>query len=134
MRQPSRPKAFHDQRFLESRDARSLRILAEYLEPLSRFERHGVKDTIVFMGSARLLPRDAAQAALAKAEATGQGVDPLGFYVPPFVYAAMEVLEQAIFKTGSLDQGALAATLHQGTFPTLVPLHRGFDRLNLHSQ
>jgi branched-chain amino acid transport system substrate-binding protein len=69
-----------------------------------------------------------------QAQATGQGVDPLGFYVPPFVYAAMEVLEQAIFKTGSLDQGALAATLHQGTFPTLVPLHRGFDRLNLHSQ
>ncbi|HEX9491079.1 MAG TPA: lysine decarboxylase, partial [Stellaceae bacterium] len=65
MRQPSRPKAYHDQRFLESRDARSLRILAEYLEPLSRFERHGVKDTIVFMGSARLLPREAAQAALA---------------------------------------------------------------------
>jgi branched-chain amino acid transport system substrate-binding protein len=55
-----------------------------------------------------------------QAQATGQGVDPLGFYVPPFVYAAMEVLEQAIEKTGSLDQGALAATLHQGTFPTIV--------------
>lgn len=55
-----------------------------------------------------------------QAQATGQGVDPLGFYVPPFVYAAMEVVEQAIKKTGSLDQGALAATLHQGTFPTIV--------------
>jgi branched-chain amino acid transport system substrate-binding protein len=55
-----------------------------------------------------------------QAQATGQGVDPLGFYVPPFVYAAMEVMEQAIEKTGSLDQGALAATLHQGTFPTIV--------------
>jgi branched-chain amino acid transport system substrate-binding protein len=55
-----------------------------------------------------------------QAQATGQGVDPLGFYVPPLVYAAMEVMEQAIEKTGSLDQSALAATLHQGTFPTIV--------------
>jgi uncharacterized protein (TIGR00730 family) len=69
------PKAYQDQRFIESRDARSLRILAEYLEPLSRFERHGVKDTIVFMGSARLLSREAAEAALTKAEAAGEGVE-----------------------------------------------------------
>ena len=30
-----------------------------------------------------------------QAQATGQGVDPLGFYVPPFIYAAMQVIEQA---------------------------------------
>jgi uncharacterized protein (TIGR00730 family) len=68
------PKAFHDQRFLESRDARALRILAEYLEPLARFQRYGVQDTIVFMGSARLLSREAAIAAVAEAEETGQGL------------------------------------------------------------
>jgi uncharacterized protein (TIGR00730 family) len=68
------PKAYHDQRFLESRDARSLRILAEYLEPLSRFQRHGVQDTIVFMGSARLKSREAAEAALAAARMKGEGV------------------------------------------------------------
>ena len=55
-----------------------------------------------------------------QARATGQGVDPLGFYVPPFVYAAMQVMGQAIEKTGSLDQGALAATLHHSAFPTIV--------------
>src|SRR5215472_16625690 len=65
------PKAYHDQRFLESRDARSLRILAEYLEPLSRFQRYQVQDTIVFMGSARLKSREAAQAALTEAERSG---------------------------------------------------------------
>ena len=32
------PKAYQDTRFLESKDARALRILAEYLEPLSRFK------------------------------------------------------------------------------------------------
>jgi hypothetical protein len=68
------PKAYHNQRFLESRDARALRILAEYLEPLARFERHGIQDTIVFMGSARFLAEDAAKAALAAAEKTGEGV------------------------------------------------------------
>ena len=53
-------KAYEDKRFLESKDARALRILAEYLEPLSRFKRHGVQDTIVFMGSARILSREVA--------------------------------------------------------------------------
>ena len=62
-------------RFLESKDARGLRILSEYLEPLSRFKRYGVQDTIVFMGSARLLSGEAAKAALAEAEKTGKGID-----------------------------------------------------------
>ena len=66
MAEPShhrQPKAYHNQRFLESKDARALRILSEYLEPLSRFQRHQVEDTIVFMGSARLKSREAAEAA-----------------------------------------------------------------------
>jgi uncharacterized protein (TIGR00730 family) len=67
-------KAYHDTRFLESKDARALRVLSEYLEPLSRFQRYEVRDTIVFMGSARLLPRVAAEAALAEAEAAGNDV------------------------------------------------------------
>lgn len=58
-------------RFLESKDARALRILAEYLEPLSRFRHVGVQDTIVFMGSARLVSHEAAEAALVEAERTG---------------------------------------------------------------
>jgi hypothetical protein len=62
-------------RFLESRDARALRILSEYLEPLSRFHRQRVNDTIVFMGSARLLPRDKAEAAVAEAEKSGTDVE-----------------------------------------------------------
>ncbi len=64
-----------DTRFLRSRDARALRILAEYLEPLHRFQRHNVQDTIVFMGSARLRSEEAARAALAEAERAGEGVE-----------------------------------------------------------
>jgi uncharacterized protein (TIGR00730 family) len=69
------PKAYQDTRFLQSRDARALRMLAEYLEPLYRFQRHNIQDTIVFMGSARLPSKDAAQRALAKAKRAGQGIE-----------------------------------------------------------
>src|SRR5256885_16113617 len=52
---PKRPvQAYRNPGFLNSKDARELRILAEYLEPKSRFDYHKVDDTIVFMGSARL--------------------------------------------------------------------------------
>jgi len=46
-------KAYKNQKFLNSPDARIIRIMAEYLEPLNRFHTHGIGDTIVFFGSAR---------------------------------------------------------------------------------
>lgn len=67
-------KAYNNREFLESRDGRALRILAEYLEPERRFERYRVDDTIVFMGSARLKPQAEAEAALAAAEREGGDV------------------------------------------------------------
>jgi len=50
------PLAYRDPDFLDSDEGRPLRILAEYLEPLRRFRREHVRDTIVFFGSARLTP------------------------------------------------------------------------------
>jgi len=50
--------AYQRSSFLDSEEARPLRVLAEYLEPLARFQRAGVCDTIVFFGSARLQPGD----------------------------------------------------------------------------
>jgi hypothetical protein len=51
----SRPiLAFHDRSFLESDEARPLRIIAEYLGPLRTFQQEHIHDTIVFFGSARL--------------------------------------------------------------------------------
>jgi uncharacterized protein (TIGR00730 family) len=52
--QPRNPVAYKDEQFLDSDDARPLRILAEYLEPMRAFHRERVRDTIVFFGSARL--------------------------------------------------------------------------------
>src|SRR6202162_5929913 len=49
-----KPLAYKNERFLDSDDARPLRILAEHLEPLHTFHREHVRDTIVFFGSARL--------------------------------------------------------------------------------
>jgi len=53
--EPRRPQlAYKNQQFLDSDDARPLRILAEYLEPMHAFHRARVCDTVVFFGSARL--------------------------------------------------------------------------------
>jgi len=49
-----------------------------------------------------------------------EGVDPLGFYLPPFAYAMMQVLEQAIKATGGVDQQKLADYIHRSDFITYV--------------
>jgi uncharacterized protein (TIGR00730 family) len=50
-----RPLAYRNEAFLDSPDARGLRILSEYLEPLSHFRDEKIQDTIVFFGSARVV-------------------------------------------------------------------------------
>jgi branched-chain amino acid transport system substrate-binding protein len=55
-----------------------------------------------------------------QARAKDSGVDPLGFYQPPFAYAAMQILEQAISATGTLDDEKLADHIHKTTFKTIV--------------
>jgi len=61
-------EAYLNEGFLNSAGARALRILSEYLEPQGRFERYQVDDTIVFMGSARIVSREQAQRELKAAE------------------------------------------------------------------
>ena len=72
------PKAYENAAFLDSSDARVMRIMAEYLEPRKRLWEKGVEDTIVFYGSARILPRIEALARLesccAKADATAKAI------------------------------------------------------------
>ena len=50
------PLAYKDEKFLDSEEARPLRILAEYLEPLRILRREQVHETVVFFGSARITP------------------------------------------------------------------------------
>ncbi|HAY34902.1 MAG TPA: TIGR00730 family Rossman fold protein [Ignavibacteria bacterium] len=54
------PKAYHDLNFLNSPQARDIRILTEYKEPLERFRVQKIFNTVVFFGSARTLPRKTA--------------------------------------------------------------------------
>ena len=58
------PLAYLDHEFLDSDEARPLRILAEYLEPLRRLSMQKVQDTVVFFGSARIHSREQAEEAL----------------------------------------------------------------------
>src|SRR5580693_6282423 len=58
------PLAYENAKFLDGPDSRILRILAEYQEPLTRFRRERIQDTIVFFGSARFHSRSQAEEAL----------------------------------------------------------------------
>ncbi len=49
-----------------------------------------------------------------------EGVDPLGYYMPVWAYAYLQVLEQAIEATKSLDDDVLAAYIRKATFKTVV--------------
>ena len=67
----SAPLAYENEHFLNSPDGRFLRILAEYSEPLNRFRREQIQDTVVFFGSARFHSQAAAQKDLSKIQNDG---------------------------------------------------------------
>ena len=73
-------KAYKNLDFMKSPEARPMRILAEYLEPLQRFQEQKIYDTIVFYGSARTKNPEAAKTMLreveAKVEKAGDKPDP----------------------------------------------------------
>jgi branched-chain amino acid transport system substrate-binding protein len=55
-----------------------------------------------------------------QARASSEGVDPLGYYLPPFAYANLQVLAAAVEATKGLDQDKLADWLHTNTIKTIV--------------
>jgi uncharacterized protein (TIGR00730 family) len=65
------PLAYENSEFLNSPDGRLLRILAEYQEPMSRFRRERIQDTVVFFGSARFRALDVANSELELLANTG---------------------------------------------------------------
>ena len=69
--------------------------------------------TLKFAGVEEFLKKYQAKAAKA-------GVDPLGHYLPPYAYAYLQVLGQAVTATGGLDQNKLAQHIHKATFKTVV--------------
>jgi branched-chain amino acid transport system substrate-binding protein len=87
--------------------------LGEKLNGVVNFHFYVPSEKMNFPGIAQFLSKFQAQAKDA-------GVDPLGFYQPPFAYAAMQVLEQAVKATGTLDDDRLAAYIHKTAFQTIV--------------
>jgi len=55
-----------------------------------------------------------------QARAASEGVDPLGYYLPPFAYANLQVAAAAVEATQSLDQDKMAEWLHTHTIKTVV--------------
>src|SRR5579863_5761129 len=65
------PLAYENPLFLNSPDGRVLRIMSEYVEPLARFRREQIQDTVVFFGSARFPSQEGARLAMDKAQSAG---------------------------------------------------------------
>lgn len=82
------PKAYENYEFLNSRAGRPLRIMSEFHEPLQRFDKHGILDTIVFFGSARIPS--------AEAIATGQARDHEGLRKLAPYYEATRQLARSL--------------------------------------
>jgi uncharacterized protein (TIGR00730 family) len=64
------PLAYQNPAFLNSPDGRIVRIVSEYSEPLARFRRERIQDTVVFFGSARFRSLEDAKQALARLDET----------------------------------------------------------------
>ena len=67
----SAPLAYENDDFLNSPDGRIVRIMAEYSEPMARFRRERIQDTVVFFGSARFRALDVTSKELELLENTG---------------------------------------------------------------
>jgi branched-chain amino acid transport system substrate-binding protein len=90
-----------------------LQQLAEKLDRVVNYHLYVPAPTLSFPGIEDFLK-------IYQARAPQQGTDPLGFYQPPFAYAAMQVLEQGIKATGTLDDDKLAKYIHNSEFDTIV--------------
>src|SRR5882757_4364903 len=87
--------------------------LGPLLNGIVNYETWIPAPTMQFPGSMELLKKYQARAA-------AEGVDPLGYYMPVWAYAYLQVLGDAIAATKSLDDGKLADYIRKTTFPTVV--------------
>ncbi len=90
-----------------------LQQLSEKLDRVVNYHLYVPAPTMSFPGIEDFLK-------IYQARAAAQGTDPLGFYQPPFAFAAMQVIEQAVKATQSLDDGKLADYIHKNEFNTIV--------------
>lgn len=87
--------------------------LGPMLNNVVAYDLYVPEPTMDFPGVAPFLAKYRERAAQA-------GVDPLGIYIPPFAYAEMQILEQAVNATKSLDDKKLADYMHATKFSTIM--------------
>jgi branched-chain amino acid transport system substrate-binding protein len=87
--------------------------LGPLLNGIVCYDVYAPEPTMKFPGIEDFLKRYQERAAAA-------GVDPLGHYLPPYSYAEMQILAQAITAVGSLDHAKIAAYIHATKFSTIV--------------
>jgi branched-chain amino acid transport system substrate-binding protein len=87
--------------------------LGPMLDGIVNYDFWSPAPTMMFPGIADFLKKYQARAA-------AEGVDPLGYYLPPFAYAYLQVLAEAVEATKSLDQDKLADYIRTHTFKTVV--------------
>lgn len=87
--------------------------LGPLLNGVVNYELYAPEPTMDFPGIQDFLTRY-------RAKAIAQGIDSLGLYVPPYVYAAAQVMQQAITSAGSLDQAKIAEHIRGDEFDTVV--------------
>lgn len=104
-------KAYKNLKFLNSSDARALRILAEYLEPLSRFRKYQIVDTIVFFGSARTKSMKEAKAKLREIEAKIKEFESKGNKVPQGLLDEKSRAEVEVYMSRYYEDAAELARL-----------------------
>jgi uncharacterized protein (TIGR00730 family) len=111
------PKAYKNIDFLNSSSARTLRILAEYLEPSKRFDEEKIKHTIVFFGSSRVRP-----------EASREHP---GFHGSDYYWAAEEFAFKLASWSKELEKQGDGFTICSGGGPGIMEAaNRGAKRAN----
>ncbi|MGO8756583.1 MAG: TIGR00730 family Rossman fold protein [Terracidiphilus sp.] len=104
------PLAYENSAFLNSADGRIIRIVSEFQEPLSRFRREQIQDTVVFFGSARFRGREEADHALELLDNTGS-TQPAPSHEQP-----AKALEIAAGKASELQRKRAVAALEMARY------------------
>jgi len=100
-------KAYRDETFMNSPTARPIRILAEYLEPMERFEALHIEDTVLFFGSARIRSREEAEERLAAATTDAErAMAEVGLRMSAYYEATRELANRlTLWSKGLKDRG-----------------------------
>jgi uncharacterized protein (TIGR00730 family) len=101
-------KAYKNIEFLNSSDARTVRILSEYYEPQSRFAKNEILDTIVFFGSARITSRKEALKLVQKAKKEKSGSDKKNFEKAVKILEMSKYYEDAVELSKKLTEWSMS--------------------------